>query len=138
MHTSTSDSPGRLEGVRPFASSDPDSGRIWWRDAGVHKNLIFPVHPDPISGQHAWHQRVRVRVSEPDDQDGDIRVDTSVSQRVYREWLSLASPASAALAACDGPPGCCDRYARRTRRIGCRRLTTKPGLQTPRAHEWGR
>ncbi len=83
----------RLEGVAPFASRDPDSSRIWWRDAGVHQNLVFPVHPDPISGAHAWHQRVRVRPAEPGDRAGDITVDTNVSRRIYREWLALARPA---------------------------------------------
>ncbi len=87
----------RLQGVAPFSSGDPDSTRIWWRDAGVHQNLIFPVHPDPISGQHAWHQRVRVQRATPDDREGDIFVDTAASRRVYRDWLALARPATAAL-----------------------------------------
>ena len=82
----------RLEGVKPFASSDPDSSRIWWRDAGVHQNLIFPVHPDPISGQHAWHQKVSVRPAGSGDREGDISVDTSHSRRVYRDWLALSRP----------------------------------------------
>src|SRR5262249_39780829 len=29
----------RRKGVEPFASSDPDTLRIWWNDAGVHQNL---------------------------------------------------------------------------------------------------
>ncbi len=82
----------RLGGVAPFPSSDPDSSRIWWRDAGVHQNLTFPVHPDPVSGSHAWHQKVVVRRALPDDQDGDISVDTSRSRAIYREWLELARP----------------------------------------------
>ena len=82
----------RLEGVAPFPSSDTDSSRIWWRDAGVHQNLTFPVHPDPVSGAHAWHQKVVVRAALPGDQDGDISVDTSRSRAIYREWLELARP----------------------------------------------
>jgi anaerobic selenocysteine-containing dehydrogenase len=46
----------QLEGIKPFVSNDPDSERIWWQDAGVHQNLTFPVHPDPISGMHCWHK----------------------------------------------------------------------------------
>src|SRR3990172_8521282 len=84
----------RREGVAPFRSKDPDSSRIWWRDAGVHQNLIFPVHPDPISGQHAWHQRVLVRPAQKGDREGDISVDTRASRRLYREWLAPAPPAS--------------------------------------------
>ena len=44
----------------PFESADPDSSRIWWSDGGVHQNLTFPVHPDPVSGMHCWHQKVVV------------------------------------------------------------------------------
>ncbi len=83
----------RLEGVEPFASSDPDSSRIWWRDAGIHQNLTFPVHPDPISGAHAWHQKVAVRAALPEDREGDIAVDTARSRQIYREWLALSRPA---------------------------------------------
>ena len=83
----------QLEGVRPFASDDPDSARIWWQDAGVHQNLTFPVQPDPVSGQHCWHQKVTVAKAGPDDRYGDIVVDTNRSFEVYREWLRLARPA---------------------------------------------
>jgi anaerobic selenocysteine-containing dehydrogenase len=82
----------RLEGVAPFPSSDPDTSRIWWRDAGVHQNLTFPVHPDPVSGAHAWHQKVVVRPALPADREGDISVDTRRSRAIYREWLELARP----------------------------------------------
>src|SRR2546425_9435710 len=45
------------EGVRPFASDDPDSARIWWTEAGVPQNLTFPGQPDPLSEigrAHVW------------------------------------------------------------------------------------
>ncbi len=51
----------REKGAEPYESSDPDTLRIWWNDVGVHQNMTFPVHPDPISGMHCWHQAVRVR-----------------------------------------------------------------------------
>ncbi len=82
-----------LEGVGPFASADPDSRRIWWGDAGVHQNLAFPVHPDPISGMHCWHQKVVVAKARPDDRYGDVFVDTARSMEVYREWKALTRPA---------------------------------------------
>jgi anaerobic selenocysteine-containing dehydrogenase len=78
----------RQRGVAPFPSSDPDTERIWWSDVGVHQNLTFPVHPDPVSGQHCWHQAVRVRRAEPGDAYGDIAVDTAKSHDVYRRWLA--------------------------------------------------
>lgn len=85
----------RERGVRPYRSADPDTGRIWWTDVGVHQNLTFPVHPDPISGQHCWHQAVRVERAEPGDRYGDVVVDTERSTAVYREWLARTRPATA-------------------------------------------
>ena len=67
--------------------------RIWWNDVGVHQNLTFPVHPDPISGMHCWHQAVRVRKAESTDNYGDIHVDTQKSREVYRKWLAQTRPA---------------------------------------------
>ncbi len=94
----TQPEPGRwrmrqLHGVRPFASEDPDSSRVWWEEAGVNQNLTFPVQPDPVSGQHCWHQKVRVTRAGPEDRYGDIEVDTRRAFEVYREWLALARPA---------------------------------------------
>ena len=82
-----------LRGIAPTASSDPDTARIFWSDGGVHQNITFPVHPDPISGMHCWHQRVRIEPAHPDDKYGDIFVDTKKSQEIYREWLAMTRPA---------------------------------------------
>jgi anaerobic selenocysteine-containing dehydrogenase len=79
--------------VRPYASADPDTARIWWSDTGVHQNLTFPVHPDPISGMHCWHQAVRVRPAETGDAHGDIAVDTAKAREVYRRWMERTRPA---------------------------------------------
>jgi anaerobic selenocysteine-containing dehydrogenase len=81
-----------LHGVQPFPSPDPDSSRIWWSDGGVHQNLIFPVQPDPVSGQHCWHQRVRVRRAPEPSRYGEIEVDTAKAHAVYRRWLELCRP----------------------------------------------
>ena len=82
----------QIHGIRPWKSDDPDSERVWWEDAGVHQNLTFPVHPDPVSGQHCWHQKVTVGRAEPEDRYGDVVVDTGKSMEVYRRWLALARP----------------------------------------------
>jgi anaerobic selenocysteine-containing dehydrogenase len=92
------EAPGRwrmrhVHGVRPFASADPDSSRVWWEDAGVHQNLTFPVHPDPVSGQHCWHQKVRATRPAADDRYGDVFVDTERAHEVYRRWLAMTRPA---------------------------------------------
>jgi anaerobic selenocysteine-containing dehydrogenase len=83
----------RERGVEPYKSDDADTERIWWTDVGVHQNLTFPVHPDPISGMHCWHQAVRVRRAEAGDSYGDIAVDTAKSREAYRRWLAMTRPA---------------------------------------------
>ncbi len=84
----------RKRGVEPFASNDPDTKRIWWTDAGVHQNLTFGVHPDPVSGQHCWHQAVRVRKAQPGDAYGDVAVDAEKSWQMYEEWMAKTRPAA--------------------------------------------
>ncbi|MCB0762462.1 MAG: molybdopterin-dependent oxidoreductase [Flavobacteriales bacterium] len=82
-----------IEGIRPFKSTDNDSSRLFWSDGGVHQNITFPVHPDPISGMHCWHQKVRIERARPEDQYGDVAVDTEKSMEVYRKWLTYTRPA---------------------------------------------
>ena len=82
-----------IEGIKPYKSSDNDSERIFWSDGGVHQNITFPVHPDPISGMHCWHQKVRVEKAHPEDSYGDVSVDTNRSFDVYKKWLEMTRPA---------------------------------------------
>jgi anaerobic selenocysteine-containing dehydrogenase len=77
------------QGIEPFDSKDADTQRIFWADGGVHQNLTFPVQPDPISGMHCWHQKVRVEKAQPGDQYGDVEVDTNKSLEVYERWLAM-------------------------------------------------
>ena len=84
----------RERGVAPYASSDADTERIWWTDAGVHQNLTFAVQPDPISGMHCWHQAVRIRKADASDKYGDIHVDVAKSREAYKEWMAKTRPAS--------------------------------------------
>ena len=81
----------QLHGVRPF-EGDADSKRIWWSDGGVHQNLTFPVQADPISGQHCWHQKVRVIRAPPGLAYGEVVVDTAKAYGVYQRWLQLTRP----------------------------------------------
>jgi hypothetical protein len=83
----------QVHGAQPFASTDPDSSRIWWSEVGVHQNLTFPVQPDPVSGMHCWHQRVTLEKAGPGDHYGDIFVDTAKSHEVYKEWIAMTRPA---------------------------------------------
>jgi anaerobic selenocysteine-containing dehydrogenase len=79
--------------VKPYDSTDPDTRRIWWADTGVHQNLTFPVHPDPISGMHCWHQAVRVAPAQPGDAHGDVAVDTAKAHQLHAEWMATTRPA---------------------------------------------
>ncbi|NTU87176.1 MAG: formate dehydrogenase, partial [Chlorobiaceae bacterium] len=81
------------ENIQPYESRDADSSRIFWSDGGVHQNITFPVHPDPISGMHCWHQKVRIEKAHDGDRYGDVFVDTDRSFRIYREWLAMTRPA---------------------------------------------
>lgn len=73
---------------QPFDSPDNDTKRFWWQDIGVHQNLIFPVHPDPVSGMHCWHQAVTVELAQPGDTYGEVYVDRAASKRVFQQWLA--------------------------------------------------
>ncbi len=81
------------QGIEPYKSDDPDSERVFWSDGGVHQNITFPVHPDPISGMHCWHQKVRLEKAHDNDRYGDVFVDTKRSFEVYKEWLAMTRPA---------------------------------------------
>jgi anaerobic selenocysteine-containing dehydrogenase len=83
----------QAHGARPFTSRDPDSSRIWWSEVGVHQNLTFPVQPDPVSGMHCWHQRVRLERAGPGDRYGDIEVDTEKAHEAYKRWMNDPSGA---------------------------------------------
>jgi len=82
-----------ISGIHPFESDDVDSKRIFWKDGGVHQNITHAVHPDPISGMHCWHQRVRIEKPTEGEQYGDIFVDTNKSHEIYKEWLAMTRPA---------------------------------------------
>ncbi len=82
----------REHGTEPYESDDPDTGRIWWHDTGVHQNLTFPVQPDPVSGMHCWLQKVTVTPAGDGDRYGDVVVDTDRAHELYREWLAMARP----------------------------------------------
>ncbi len=83
----------QLAGVQPFASADPDSERIWWKDAGVHQNLAFAPHPDPVSGMHCWNQKVRLERPSAGERYGEVYADTNKSFAIYQEWLAETRPA---------------------------------------------
>ena len=81
-----------VEGIGAYESADPDTSRVFWTDGGVHQNITFPVHPDPVSGMHCWHQKVTVEKAHPGDAHGDVFVDTNKSFEIYKQWLEMTRP----------------------------------------------
>jgi anaerobic selenocysteine-containing dehydrogenase len=69
----------------------------WWSESGVHQNITFSVHPDPVSGMQCWHQKVKVVKAGAKDRFGDIVVDRARARAVCAEWMKLARPPTGAL-----------------------------------------
>jgi hypothetical protein len=80
------------KGITPFhtnrfADYNRDSGNIWWDGlSGSWQNAVAPSHPDPIAGNHAWHQKVSIELAGKDDQIGDIYVNYENNFKVYKAW----------------------------------------------------
>jgi len=82
-------------GIHPYAKEDiwqfkeynEDLAYIWWDGmSGAWQNAVAPVHPDPIAGNHGWHQKVIVTKAGTDDKIGDIYVDYENNYKVYKSW----------------------------------------------------
>ena len=80
-------------------SSDPDTARIWWTDAGVHQNLTFPVQPDPdLRACTAGTRRCACAGPSPATATATSRSTPRRRARVYQEWLARTRPADGSLA----------------------------------------
>jgi len=70
-----------------FKEYNKDLDNIWWDGlSGSWQNAVAPSHPDPIAGNHAWHQKVRIEPAGKDDQIGDIYVNYEANMKVYKAW----------------------------------------------------
>jgi anaerobic selenocysteine-containing dehydrogenase len=98
------------EGIRPciIACShhlgrwrlDEQAGGSRWATVVVDLKEVGPgkwkmrqirrIGPLVVSGQHCWHQKVRLETAQADDRYGDIYVDTEAAHEIYRQWLKLA------------------------------------------------
>ncbi|GIS53974.1 hypothetical protein Ct9H90mP29_10160 [bacterium] len=79
-----------VNGVESWQTNDPDTSRIWWRDGGVHQNITHATNPDPISGAHCWLQKVSISKPGPNEDYGDIFVDTNRSFEHFKKWNEWA------------------------------------------------
>jgi len=70
-----------------FKEYNKDLDNIWWDGlSGSWQNAVAPSHPDPIAGNHAWHQKVIIELAGPKDQIGDIWVNYENNMKVYQAW----------------------------------------------------
>ncbi len=70
-----------------FKEFNKDLDNIWWNGlSGSWQNAVAPVHPDPVAGNHAWHQKVIIEKAGKDDQIGDIWVNYENNFKTYKAW----------------------------------------------------
>lgn len=70
-----------------FKEYNKDLDNIWWDGlTGAWQNAVAPAHPDPISGHHAWHQKVIIEKASKDDKIGDLFVDYENNFKTFQAW----------------------------------------------------
>ena len=70
-----------------FKEYNKDLDNIWWDGlTGSWQNAVAPSHPDPIAGNHAWHQKVSIELAGKEDTIGDIYVNYENNMKVYKAW----------------------------------------------------
>jgi len=80
------------EGIHPhkawqFKEYNKDLDNIWWNGmSGAWQNAVAPCHPDPIAGNHGWHQKVIITKASADEKIGNIYVDYENNYKVYQGW----------------------------------------------------
>jgi len=73
--------------VWQFSEYNKDIDNIWWDGlTGSWQNAVAPCHPDPIAGNHAWHQKVIMEPAGEDDKIGDIYVNYESNMKVFQAW----------------------------------------------------
>ena len=70
-----------------FPEYNKDLDNIWWDGlTGAWQNAVAPVHPDPISGHHAWHQKVIIEKAGEDEKIGDLYVNYENNFKTFQSW----------------------------------------------------
>ena len=80
---------GGIKPMKPwqFKEYNKDTDNIWWDGlTGAWQNAVAPVHPDPIAGNHAWHQKVIIEKVTGDEKIGDIYVNYENNMKTFRAW----------------------------------------------------
>lgn len=70
-----------------FKEFNKDLDNIWWDGlSGAWQNAVAPCLPDPIAGNHAWHQKVSIELAGDTDTIGDIYVNYANNMKIYQAW----------------------------------------------------
>ncbi len=70
-----------------FKEINKDLENIWWDGlTGAWQNAVAPVHPDPIAGNHAWHQKVIIEKAQKGDEFGDVYVNYENNFKTFQAW----------------------------------------------------
>jgi anaerobic selenocysteine-containing dehydrogenase len=70
-----------------FPEYNKDTDNIWWDGlTGAWQNAVAPVHPDPISGHHAWHQKVIIEKAGEGEKIGDLYVNYENNFKTFQAW----------------------------------------------------
>jgi anaerobic selenocysteine-containing dehydrogenase len=70
-----------------FPEYNKDLDNIWWDGlTGAWQNAVAPVHPDPISGHHAWHQKVIIEKAGEGEKIGDLYVNYDNNFKTFQAW----------------------------------------------------
>jgi anaerobic selenocysteine-containing dehydrogenase len=70
-----------------FKEFNKDVDNIWWDGlSGAWQNAVAPCQPDPIAGNHAWHQKVSIELAGEEDTIGDIHVNYANNMKIYQAW----------------------------------------------------
>jgi len=73
--------------VWQFKEYNKDIDNIWWDGlSGAWQNAVAPCHPDPVAGNHGWHQKVVIEKAAPNEKIGDIYVNYDNNYKIYKEW----------------------------------------------------
>jgi anaerobic selenocysteine-containing dehydrogenase len=70
-----------------FKEFNKDVDNIWWSGlSGAWQNAVAPCQPDPIAGNHAWHQKVAIELAGAEDTIGDVHVNYANNMKIYQTW----------------------------------------------------
>lgn len=70
-----------------FKAYNKDVDNVWWDGlSGSWQNAVAPAHPDPIAGNHCWHQKCSIELAQKGQKIGDIYVNYENNMKTFQAW----------------------------------------------------